>query len=278
MPVTFLALGQGIYGGLQAVNASKNASDYQKKMEKLAANSPLAKRNPLIDNYAQEAANRYNENPYQSAFYQMAAQNARRATASGLNALNDRRSAIGGMPKLGIVENNALANAGVQAENYKERQFANMGRAAQMQDAQNKYLFDVNEMTPFNRKFGLTQMASQHANDQYNAGLQMAAQGIGNAASLYNAKQSNDLSKQGLDLQRDYYSGKLGSTDSANSGFNLGVNPQTRMNYGVSNSSRYPNYSPSYQSLSGSNALPPLTSWSPKLPRWNPYTGTYTTP
>lgn len=259
MPVALLGIGQAVYGGIQSYNASKNASEYQKKMEKLAANSPLAKKTPLIDNYAQEAANRYNENPYQSAFYQMAGKNARRYTSSALNALNDRRSAIGGMPRLGIVENNALGNAGMQAENYKQQQFANMGRAAQMQDAQNKYLFDVNEMTPYNRKFGLSQMASQHANDQYNAGLQMAAQGINNAASLYNARQANDLSKEGLQLQKDYYSGKLSNnptTTNTNFGFGSSYNPQS--GFGSYKKAGF-QLNGTYVPFSGYNPINPLT-------------------
>jgi hypothetical protein len=220
-----LGVGQALYGGYQAYKSGQEADEYQKKMEKLAANSPLAKRNPLIDNYTQEATNRYNENPYQSAFYQMAGKNARRYTSSALNAANDRRSAIGLMPKLGITENNALGNAGVQAESYKERQFANMGRAAQMQDAQNKYLFDINEATPYNRRFGLSQMASQRKNEQANAGLQMMAQGIGNAAAMYNAEQSNQLSKEGLQAQKDYYK-SLNPTTNTNFGLNSNYNPQ----------------------------------------------------
>jgi hypothetical protein len=235
-----LGIGQALYGGYQAYKSSQDASEYQKKMEKLAANSPLAKRNTLIDNYAQEAANRYNENPYQSAFYQNAAKNARRYTSSALNAANDRRSAIGLLPKLGVTENNALGNAGVQAESYKERQFENMGRAAQQQEAQNRYLFDINEATPYNRRFGLSQMASQRANDQTNAGLQMMAQGIGNAAAMYNAEQSNKLSKEGLQLQKDYYSGKLGNNTASNTS-NFGYNPQTG-GFGTSRNSGFFSY------------------------------------
>jgi hypothetical protein len=50
-----------------------------------------------------------------------------------------------------------------------------------MKTAQDRYLYDVNQATPFNTMLGIKQMKSAAANERLNAGLSM----IGGAASNY---------------------------------------------------------------------------------------------
>ncbi len=183
-----LAIGQGLYGLYNSIKSGQEADDNQKRLEKMAGNSPLKKESPEINNYYQEALNRYQENPYQSAFYKQAQQNSQRAFASGISALNDRRSA-GNFNKLYGMQNNALQNAMVQAENYKAQQFRNLGQASQAKAAEESQMFDINQATPYNRQFGLQQMKSQASNDRFNAGLNMLAQGVSNATQYGIAKE-----------------------------------------------------------------------------------------
>jgi len=185
MPVTIglVAAGiQGLGGIYQA--ATSGRGDAENQLNAFAKQSPLAKESKSLNDYYQEALNRYQENPYQSQAYQVGAMNARRATAQGIGALQDRRSAIGGIGRLAAGQNMAMQNLGVQAENYKQQQFNQLGQATQAKTAQDKYLFDVNQMTPYNRQLQLKQMASQAANERYNAGLQMAGSALGNAAQI----------------------------------------------------------------------------------------------
>ena len=45
-------------------------------------------------------------------------------------------------------------------------------------------MFDINQMTPYNRMLQLKQYKSQAANDRYNAGVQMVGSALGNAANI----------------------------------------------------------------------------------------------
>jgi hypothetical protein len=162
--------------------------DRQSELEKYAKQSPLYTPSKSIQDYYQQALNRYQENPYQSQQYQVGAMNARKASAQGIGALQDRRSAIGGISRIAAGQNAAMQNLGVQAEAQKNARFGQLGGATQMQAAEKAKEFDINQMTPYNRQLQLKQYAAQAANDRFNAGLTTASQGLGNMAQLYAAK------------------------------------------------------------------------------------------
>ena len=180
-----LSLGQAALGGIQALTSGRGAAE--KDFENFAKKRPLAKASPSLDNYYQQALSRYNENPYQSQQYQVGAMNAQRATAQGIGALQDRRSAIGGIGRLAASQNAAMQNLGVQAEAQRNARFGQLGGATQMKTAQDKYLYDVNQATPFNTMLGIKQMKSAAANERFNAGLNMIGSAAGNYAmgSMY---------------------------------------------------------------------------------------------
>ena len=170
-------------GGVQMANANKQQKRAQAELERQAANSPLRKESKSLNDYYQQALNRYQESPYQSAAYQQAMQNARRTTASGLSALQDRRSAIGGISRLGGLERGASLGAVAQGEQMKAQRFSELGRATQMKKANEDELFDINVMTPYQRKLQLEQMKGAAEGERYNAGMQMVGQGLSNALS-----------------------------------------------------------------------------------------------
>ena len=188
MPLPLLAalsLGQAALGAFQSATSGRKRAE--KDFESFAKQRPLAKPSASLDNYYQQAVNRYNENPYQSQQYQVGAMNAQRATAQGIGALQDRRSAIGGIGRLALGQNAAMQNLGVQAEAQRNARFGQLGSATQMKTAQDRYLYDINEATPFNTMLGIKQMKSQAANERYNAGLNMIGSAAGNYAlgSMY---------------------------------------------------------------------------------------------
>lgn len=174
-------------GAASMIGASKQQKRAQNALEAQAKNSPLYKPDKSIDTYYQEAMNRYKENPYQSQQYQLGAMNAQRATAQGINALQDRRSAIGGIGRLQANQMSAMQNLGAQAEASRQQRLGQFGQATQLKSGDYQRQFDINQMTPYNRKLQLEQMKAQAAGERYNAGMQMVGQGVSNIGSLAGA-------------------------------------------------------------------------------------------
>lgn len=196
---TAASVGTGV---AQMVGANKAQKRAQAELERQAANNPLKKESKALNDYYQEALNRYKESPYQSAAYQQTMQNARRTTASGLSALQDRRSAIGGISRLGGLERGASQGAVAQGEQMKAQRFSELGRATQMKKGAEDELFDTNVMTPYQRKLQLEQMKGAAAGERYNAGMQMVGQGLSNALS-YATYMDNPVKTQKVNQQPD---------------------------------------------------------------------------
>lgn len=180
LPLLATVLAQAGIGALQAARSGRGARE--RELEAYAKASPLYKGSKSVDDYYQEALNRYRESPYQSLQYQVGQKNIQRATASGLSALQDRRSAIGGVGRLFGAQTDALANLGAQAEAQRNQRFGQLGGATQMKTGEEYKKFDINQMTPYNRQLQLKQMKAQAANERYNAGLQMIGSAASNAA------------------------------------------------------------------------------------------------
>ena len=171
-------------GGISAIGSNKRRKFRERELDEYAKQSPLYGGSKPISEYYQQALNRYNENPYQSQQYQMGAMQARRATAQGLGALQDRRSAIGGISRLQAGQNYAMQNLGAQAEAQRNARFGQLGAATQMKNADLMQQFDINKMTPYNRQFGLKQLKSQAANQQYAQDVQNTFGSLNNLASV----------------------------------------------------------------------------------------------
>ena len=170
--------------GAQAIGSNKRRKARERDLDEYAKQSPLYQGSKPISEYYQQALNRFQENPYQSQQYQLGAMNAQRATAQGLGALQDRRSAIGGIGRLALGQNAAMQNLGAQAEAQRNARFSQLGGATQMKNADLMQQFDINKMTPYNRQFGLKQMKSAAANQEYTQDVSNTFNALGNMASV----------------------------------------------------------------------------------------------
>jgi len=171
-------------GGISAISSNKRRKSLERELDDYAKQSPLYQGSKPISEYYQQALNRFQENPYQSQQYKMGAMNAQRATAQGINALQDRRSAIGGISRLAASQNDAMQNLGAQAEAQRNSRFGQLGGATQMKNADLMQQFDINKMTPYNRIFGLKQMKSAAAAQEYAQDKQNTFNALGNLASI----------------------------------------------------------------------------------------------
>jgi len=180
LPLLALTLGQAALGAVQAATSGRSARE--RELESYAKRSPLYKGSKSVDDYYQEAMNRYKENPYQSLQYQVGQKNIQRAMATGLSGLQSRGSAIGGIGRLFGAQTDALGNLGAQAESQRNQRFGQLGGATQMKTGEEYKKFDINQMTPYNRMLQLKQWKAQAAADQYNAGMQSIASGASNIA------------------------------------------------------------------------------------------------
>lgn len=172
---------QALVGGAQALTSG--ASKREKELDEYAKKSPFYQGSKGIESYYKEALNRYKESPYQSAAYQQASKEAQRASAGGLRAYQDRKGALGVAGRLAGIQGDTMGRAIGAAEANKNQRFGQLGQAAQMQQGEERFKFDVNQMTPYNRNLQLRQYKAQAANDRRNAGLQMVGSALGNFAT-----------------------------------------------------------------------------------------------
>jgi hypothetical protein len=77
-----------------------------------------------------------------------------------------------------------MQSLGAQAEAQRNARFGQLGAATQMKNADLMQQFDINKMTPYNRQFGLKQLKSQAANQQYSQDVQSTFGALGNLASM----------------------------------------------------------------------------------------------
>jgi hypothetical protein len=184
-------------GAAQMASANKAQKRSQDALERQAKNSPIYKPDKSIDKYYLEAMNRYMENPFQSQQYKVGQQNIQRSTAQGINALQDRRSAIGGISKLASSQNAAMQSLGAQAEATKQQRLGQFGSATQLKSGDYQRQFDINQMTPYNRQLQLEQMKGYAAGERYNAGTQMLGQGVNAIGSLAASGAFKGIGKKG---------------------------------------------------------------------------------
>ena len=206
-----LSTGMGAYQMIDANNKQKSA---QKRLDDLSKNSPLYKPDKSINDYYQQTLNRFLENPTDSSRYQLGAMNAKRATAQGLAALSDRRAGIGGAAKLAAIQNAAIQNVVGQSEADKAQRLQELRNSTAMMGQEGTKKYDYNQLTPYNRQIGLEELKGQAAGQQFNAGAQMAAQGVGALGTVAAAGYKGGYGKtapSGLVDKSGNYIGNIGS-------------------------------------------------------------------
>ena len=166
---------QGLLGAGQAIFGAKKAKKTQKQLEGMIEGY---KPNESIMDFYNKSLQRYNTNPYQSSQYMQQSQNAARTTAAGLGALNDRRSAVGGVSRLAAIQNEANLNAGVQAEAEQGQRLNQLGAATAMKVPEDKYKFEA--------KYNLLGQKAGAANQTANAGISNLYGGLGSIVDYAN--------------------------------------------------------------------------------------------
>ncbi len=174
------AIAQSVGGLFQTLFSGRKKA--QREMEAQLNNSPAYTPNKGIADYYQESLNRYNENPQQSAIYQNAVRNAQRSTAQGISTLQDRRSALAGVGRLAAIQNDAMNNATAQAESRRDMRFGQLGQATGMKAGEERRAFDINVLTPYQRRLQMAEMKASAANARNDAGLQNLFGGLSNVS------------------------------------------------------------------------------------------------
>lgn len=185
MPLPLLAipaLAQSAAGLGQMLFSGKNKA--QKQLEAETAKNPIYGGSKPISDYYNQSLARFQENPYQSQQYLTSAKNAQRGTATGLGALQDRRSGVAGVSRMIGIQNQALENAGVNAEQQRNQRFQTLGQATGQRSADLLRQFQINQQNPYERRVNLANMKAQGAANVFNAGMSNLFGGASNLAKI----------------------------------------------------------------------------------------------
>lgn len=166
---------QSIFGLIQAGKAQKQLGNLQ---------SPKYSQNKGILDFYNQALQRYNVSPTDSAMYKRQMQGVDRGVATALAGLNDRRSGLAGASSILRASNDAKLDANVAAEQERSQRFGQLGTASQLKAAEDDKAFQVNELSPFERKYNLLAMKAGGGNQLANAGFQNLFGGLQNASNM----------------------------------------------------------------------------------------------
>lgn len=172
MALPILAAQAGI-GALQALIGGGKARKAQRQLESMV--DSYQKSESIMDFY-NKALQRYNQNPYTSSLYQNQMQNAGRGLATGIGALQDRRSALAGVGGLVQGYNDSALRAAAAAEQQQAQNLSQLGQATQLKDREDKYKFE--------NKYNLLSMKAGAGNQTANAGFQNIFGSIGGLSDL----------------------------------------------------------------------------------------------
>jgi hypothetical protein len=173
MPLPALAAAapilQGVGGLVQSIFGGSRARRAERALENLK--TPTYEKSQAIGDYYSKALNRYNSNPYNSNMYQQQQRNIQRGLSAGIGALQNRRSAIGGISRLVQAQNDASLNAASAAEGQQAQAFGQLGQASQMQAGEERQAFNINKMLPYEKQYSLLAQKAAGGNQMMNAGL-----------------------------------------------------------------------------------------------------------
>lgn len=191
--MSWVAIGVGgaslIAGGIKSISGSKKAERAEEEIENLK--TPTYTPNKSITDYYNAALKRYNTDPYQSNQYQYGIQHGQRGTAAGIGALQDRRSAVGGISRLIALQNENALKQGIVAENQQMQNLGQLGSAAQVKAQDDRFGFEVNQIMPFQKKLQLSGMKAGAGRQLEAAGWQDIGSGINTIGmGVYNGVQN----------------------------------------------------------------------------------------
>ena len=220
MPLPLLAAAapailQGVTGLIQSISGGSKAKKAQSELENLK--TPTYNSNKGIMDYYNTAMQRYNVNPYQSQQYQYGQQQSNRNLSAGIGALQDRRSAVGGISRLAAGANDAALRNGMAAEQEQNQRFGQLGSATGMKAQDDMTRFQYNDVAPYEKQYNLLSMKAGAANQMQNAGMQNMFGGLSSLSMLGSDSLLNSM-------------GKTGGAASSNSGYGNNM-PSTYSDY-----------------------------------------------
>jgi hypothetical protein len=189
MPVTIGLVSAGI-GGIQSLIGGVKGRKARRELENLQ--TPQYEKSRSITDYYNQALNRYQQSPTQSNLYKMQAQQIARGTAQGLSSLQDRRSALAGVPALVQNQNDAYLKAAATAEQDQNQKFAQLGAASQAMGTEDRQAFNINKMLPFQRKSDILGQKAAGYTQLMNAGMQNIYGGL-TGAMMFGGQAKNSL-------------------------------------------------------------------------------------
>lgn len=171
-PATLVAAGQAILGLGQTIFGGGKANRAESALSKMVKDY---KPNSSILDFYNKALTKYNINPYTSSLYNYQQDQARGATAAGLQALGGRRSTLMGLPRLIQGQNDAMLKAAATAEGQQAQALGQLGQATQMKAQE--------DFKPFELKYNLNMLKAGGGNQIMNSGISNifgAANSLGN--------------------------------------------------------------------------------------------------
>lgn len=160
----------------------------ERQLTQTIQNAPKAKASQSILDYYNQALARYNVAPTESAMYKRSVGDINENTATALSGLQDRRSGLSGASSILRYANKSKLDANVAAEEERNSRFGQLGAATGMKSDEEKYLFQQNEMLPFELKAQMYSQKLQGANQRTNAGMQNIFGGLSTIGSGYTKK------------------------------------------------------------------------------------------
>lgn len=178
MPAWIPATAQAVGGLIQAFSGGGKAGKAERELEKMIAGY---KPNASILDFYNKALSRYSVNPYTSSLFNYQQDQARGATAAGIQALGGRRSTLAGLPRLIQGQNDAMLKAAATAEGQQAQSLGQLGQATQMKAQE--------DFKPFELKYNLNMLKAGGGNQVMNAGLSNIFGGLQNISNYDTIKK-----------------------------------------------------------------------------------------
>lgn len=182
------------FGAYQSLKGSRNAKDAQSELEKLRTPKP----NQSIIDYYNNALQRYNVSPYQTAAYKNNQNQTDRRIASGIEANNNSGLGTGVVPNLVQRGLDANLKSGAMAEGEQDRRFGVLGNATRMR-GQNE---TNSENNAFQKQYNLLALKAQGGNKEISAGINNIWGGIGAGAQIAMSNKEQGLNIWGNPIKK----------------------------------------------------------------------------
>jgi hypothetical protein len=167
-------LGQSLFSGRKRA---------ERELDALGNKMPVYSGNKSINDFYQEAQNRYNENLLNNPVYLQSKQNADRVAATALGGLQGRGGASATAARLAGIQNEGLMGAAATAQQMKDQRFRELSGATGMKAADDRMIFQSG-LEKFNRQDLLARQKAAAANARFDAGLKNIFGAAGNAALM----------------------------------------------------------------------------------------------